>query len=68
MTTYIYEHQWVYYIAPLIGVILGGIFHKGEFIQSLMVSNLENVVTIQDDMAKSKSKVPTMSKLDETNF
>ena len=55
MTTYIYEHQWLYYIAPLIGVILGGIFHKGELIQSLFISNFENVVTIQDDMTNSKA-------------
>jgi hypothetical protein len=54
MTTYIYEHQWVYYIAPLIGVILGGIFSKADLIQSLFISNLENVVSIQDDMTKSK--------------
>lgn len=68
MTTYIYEHQWVYYIAPLIAVILGGIFHKGEIIQSLMVSNLESVVSIKDDMSKSKSKAHGLSKLDETKF
>ena len=68
MTTYIYEHQWVYYIAPLIGVILGGIFHKGDFIQSLVVSNLEQTVSIQDDMTKSKSKVPAKSGLMESEY
>ena len=68
MTTYIYEHQWVYYIAPLIGVILGGIFHKGQFIQSILVSNLDQAVSLKDDMSKSKSKIPVKSHVSESQY
>lgn len=54
MTTYTYDHQWVYYIAPLIGIIVGGMFHKAHNITSLLSDNFENVIVLNDDMANAK--------------
>ena len=55
MTTYIYEHQWVYYIAPLIGIIIGGLFYKAHNITSLISDNFENPVVLKDDMTQANN-------------
>ena len=68
MTTYIYEHQWVYYIAPLIGIIIAGVFHKGDIIQLVIVNNLKGSSSDKTDINIGKSSTVRKNPIDQSEI